>query len=29
VFTAGSENARVKDSEVDPKLALGADRDIP
>ena len=25
VFTAGSENARVQDSEVDPKFALGAD----
>jgi hypothetical protein len=27
VFTGGSENARVKDSEVDPKFALGADPD--
>jgi hypothetical protein len=27
VFTGGSENARVKDTEVDPKFALGADPD--
>ena len=27
VFTGGSEHARVKDSEVDPKFALGADPD--
>ena len=27
VFTSGSENARVQDREVDPKLALGADGD--
>jgi hypothetical protein len=27
VFTGGSENARVKDSEVDPKFALAAEPD--